>query len=340
MLFFVDEDDPFAELDNATGGLVALPVSEISNVLVSANIQKVSLNSCRSANATANLAMAFVQEGIRNVVACSYKFHVDAASKFMASFYHNLLISDASIPLSAAMARGALRSDSKRQARFGDSVELQDWIIPVVYIDSSCHDALKFAVPSSANHRPIATHGQPNVEPQHAMVGRDFDIVIMETLLLLDSRIMVLRGSPEAGKSFLLKHCEWWWQRTKFVERAFYSDAETEDISIENIYNRLILEPARSSNDLSHILQGTSLGTDEKPSKIEAITRLLSEGKNLLVFDHYKGEIDQSSKLVFDPDVEDLITKLQHSGIFLILVLPLPVEALTRKGTSECFSSL
>ena len=101
------------------------------------------LNSCESAQANngdeANLAKVFAEEGVRNILAMSFKLQADTATRFTYSFYKSLFELNRPFSLAVADAREALRINDTRCARFGLQIRLQDWIVPVVYTAGERH---------------------------------------------------------------------------------------------------------------------------------------------------------------------------------------------------------
>lgn len=96
-----------------------------------------------------NLARAFVECDIPSVIAMSYKVTASFVSIFYKSFYNALLKSDSSVAEAVGVARQVLIKHKDRNVGFGVKVELEDWIIPVLYESHT----LTFDIASAAETR-------------------------------------------------------------------------------------------------------------------------------------------------------------------------------------------
>ncbi|CZR69547.1 uncharacterized protein PAC_19447 [Phialocephala subalpina] len=156
-------DSPNAYLqfypENDFGDNNRISATRVGRVLRKHYVPCVILNACRSARSDigwkANLAKVFVSIGIPLVLAMSYELTDSAAVRFMTDFYHELLLCRKSLSESAHAAREALWKHRSRKGRFGLSVDLQDWIIPVVYKskDGPFEEELRSLIPALADRR-------------------------------------------------------------------------------------------------------------------------------------------------------------------------------------------
>jgi hypothetical protein len=64
----------------------------------------------------------------------SYKLSVTAAEVFFNDFYLTLFSNDLQYTAAASQGRKALRMNAQRRSRFGLSVLVHDWIVPVCYV--------------------------------------------------------------------------------------------------------------------------------------------------------------------------------------------------------------
>ncbi|RYO88749.1 hypothetical protein DL766_005201 [Monosporascus sp. MC13-8B] len=109
----------------------------VARLLKRHNIPMAVLNACESAIATAgdaaNVAKLLAQNGVKNVLAMSFKVTSSAAELFLRAFYHSLFINGT--PFSEASRRGreAMRQYPSRQARLGLQRDLIDHFVPVMY---------------------------------------------------------------------------------------------------------------------------------------------------------------------------------------------------------------
>ncbi|KAL5319018.1 hypothetical protein ACEPPN_014088 [Leptodophora sp. 'Broadleaf-Isolate-01'] len=104
------------------------------------------INACESARADqgkrANLATIFTQGGIPHVFAMSYKVQISAFKILLDAYYGSFLKSGSRFAESAAVARKALRETRTRIGKFGVELELEDWIVPVVYTSSDINPGI------------------------------------------------------------------------------------------------------------------------------------------------------------------------------------------------------
>jgi hypothetical protein len=127
-------------------------------------------------------------------------------------------------PLSRAIRRGRLElyNQKGRRAYFNQTVDLEDWLLPVVYQNQEVQLQLRFFTPEEARawySRQAANYVPPAAT--YGFVGRDLDILQIERQLLRHNLLLV-RGMGGVGKTTLLHHLGYWWQTTRWVEQVFY----------------------------------------------------------------------------------------------------------------------
>ena len=192
--------------------------------------------------AETSLGSRLMAAGAQLVVAMGYSVTVTAAEKLMSELYRQLL---AGQPPAQAIRQGrlALYNDRKRQAAYDQQIELEDWLLPVVYQNRPV--ALPITPFASAEaesaylERQAARYQPP--EPTYGFVGRDLDILTIERRLLAAaaSNILLVRGLGGAGKSSLLRHLMGWWQRTGLVEQVAYFGYDERAWHLEQILDGL-----------------------------------------------------------------------------------------------------
>ena len=192
--------------------------------------------------AETSLGSRLMAAGAQLVVAMGYSVTVTAAEKLMSELYRQLL---AGQPPAQAIRQGrlALYNDRKRQAAYDQQIELEDWLLPVVYQNRPV--ALPITPFASAEaesaylERQAARYQPP--EPTYGFVGRDLDILTIERRVLAaaGSNILLVRGLGGAGKSSLLRHLMGWWQRTGLVEQVAYFGYDERAWSLEQILDSL-----------------------------------------------------------------------------------------------------
>ena len=106
-------------------------------------------------------------------------------------------------------ARRDLHDHPARRAYFGQQLDLQDWMLPVMFAQQPLHVQLRpmdDAEQAQFFERAAAVGEEPATE--YGFVGRDLDIQAIEHHLLAspDSNGLLVQGMAGAGKSTLLAH--------------------------------------------------------------------------------------------------------------------------------------
>ncbi|KAM3097887.1 tetratricopeptide repeat protein [Phormidesmis sp. 146-35] len=217
-----------------SGQAVAVTADEIVGELQDRGIPVCILNACQSgkqvrANGDADrideretsLGARLMDAGMQMVVAMAYSVTVDAAKVLMQRVYGELFAGEA---LSKAVRAGRreLFDRKSRSVYFNQQVDLEDWLLPVVYGNQPVNFGLRemtfaesdayFANQGTEYRFAGATYG---------FVGRDLDILKLEKGLLRHG-VMLLQGMGGTGKTTLLRYLQDWWVQTGFVERVFY----------------------------------------------------------------------------------------------------------------------
>ena len=174
-----------------------------------------------------SLGSQLMAAGAQTVLAMGYSVTVSAAVLIMRELYRNLF---ERAPLSVAIRRGrrALYLDKRRRAYYNQSIELEDWVLPVVYEDRN--QPLPLRTPTPEESAAFFTRRATNYAPPrvaYEFVGRDLDVLQIEKALLMRRNILLVRGMGGAGKSTLLHHLGWWWQQTGLVDQVFYFGYDT-----------------------------------------------------------------------------------------------------------------
>jgi hypothetical protein len=209
-----------------SGGEVVVKEVEadvVAKAVSAAGIPVAILNACESArdiNGHGNLAKIFISHGLSIVLAMSFQVSVKTAVTFMSHFYSALMISGQMFQTALFSARDQLRRDRVRPARFDREVEMDDWIIPVVY-KSAVFELSTFEPSRLQRRAPIVP-----VTSVPQVFGRDLDILRIELQLLekKSTNIMLLRGMAGIGKTTLLQYLSDWWKETGFIEDAIVVD--------------------------------------------------------------------------------------------------------------------
>ncbi|MCA9872365.1 MAG: CHAT domain-containing protein, partial [Anaerolineales bacterium] len=229
----------FLSFNGAAAGEHDLVADEvIAGLLQSHQIPIAILNACQSGmqvgDSETSLGSRLMAAGVQTAVAMAYSVTVSAARRLMTHLYQHLL---AGLPLPQAIRRARLEllNVKERRAAYNQTIELEDWLLPVVYqnqpVALPITDFASAAEEEAYLERQSRRYRAP--KPTYGFVGRDVDILEMETRLLTRddgdpaaaghaANVLLLQGMGGAGKTTLLKHLMEWWQTTRLVARVFY----------------------------------------------------------------------------------------------------------------------
>ena len=191
--------------------------TELAGLLQVHGIPIVVLNACQSGKQVGDqetsLGSQLMQAGVQMVLAMGYSVTVSAAERLMAEFYGQLF---GGASLAAALRSGRLELHNRkgRRAYFNQTIELEDWLLPVVYENrpQTLRPREFTAEESAVLLRGPGRAATPSRKVAYRFVGRDLDVLEIERRLLGQRNILLLRGMAGAGKTTLLQHLGWWWQ--------------------------------------------------------------------------------------------------------------------------------
>ena len=239
------------------GNLVS--ADDLAALLKSNQIPIMVLNACQSGKQVGatetSLASRMLDAGVQLVVGMGYSVTVSAAELLMTTLYKQLL-EERSPSEAIRRARLELFHNKKRRAAYGQMIDLEDWMLPVIYQNRAPEfdkKAFQGQVASADTE-----YAAPRTE--YGFVGRDMDILAIEQHLLTKRNLLLTRGMGGAGKTTLLHHLGWWWQKTRFVEQVFYFGYDRKAYHlpeiIQTIGGQLNLKLSGiAENDQSAILQ-------------------------------------------------------------------------------------
>ena len=172
--------------------------------------------------------------GMQMVVAMGYSVTMDAAKLLMGRVYGELF-AGRGLPGAVRSGRGELFNNKQRRVYFNQQVDLEDWLLLVVYGNQAVDLRLRqmtfaetdeyFARQGTEYRFKGATYG---------FVGRDLDILKLEKALLRQGAVLI-RGMGGTGKTTLLRYLQDWWVQTNFVDRVFYFGYDTRAWTLEQI---------------------------------------------------------------------------------------------------------
>jgi hypothetical protein len=156
------------------------------------------LNACQSGmqvgESETSLGSRLMAAGVQTAVAMGYSVTVSAAVLFMTHLYQRLL-AGLSLPQAIRRARLELLNVKERRAAYNQTIELADWLLPVVYqnqpISLPLTDFASAAAEDAYLTQQSGRYRAPT--PTYGFFGRDVDILTIETRLLPGARASRLR---------------------------------------------------------------------------------------------------------------------------------------------------
>jgi tetratricopeptide (TPR) repeat protein len=219
-------------LHEKTGKHAPISALHLTELLKNYDVPVVLLNACQSAkqentSIETSLASYLMQAGIQAVVGMAYSVMISAAKLFMQTLYEQLFKGQ-SLAVAIQMGRVELQRQKTRRAYYNKNIELEDWLLPVVYqqVPQVSFSLRKFTPEEERSFR--ESNAQRFEEPitSYGFFGRDLDILEIETRIL-QRNLLLIQSMGGAGKTTLLKHLGAWWQTTHFVGKVFYFGYDT-----------------------------------------------------------------------------------------------------------------
>ncbi len=259
--------------------------SELANLLVKHHIPITILNACQSGKQIGeretSLGSHLIQAGLQLVLAMGYSVTVSAAELLMSALYQHLFAGD-DLAIAIRHARTELYNNKERRAYFDQKIDLEDWLLPVIYQNQPVTLQPREFTPEERTawfeHKAEEKRYTPP-DPQYGFVGRDIDILQIEKRLLTKRNILLVRGMGGAGKTTLLRHLAAWWHTTGFIQRVFYFGYDEKAWTLQQIMT-----------NIAQNLYGPKFYTDFQPLPLVSQQAMLSQdlrGKNhLLILDN------------------------------------------------------
>ena len=136
-----DGERPFLFFETAEQGKSApVPGQAVADLLAEHRVPVAVLNACQSARQTeeseASLAQSLAEAGVPVTVGMAYSVTVSAAAQAMPVFYARL--ADGADPTAAVQAaRRELFERKRRRVYFNQTMEIEDWMLPVAFVQRS-----------------------------------------------------------------------------------------------------------------------------------------------------------------------------------------------------------
>ena len=189
-----------------------------------------------------SLGSRLMTSGVQMVVAMGYSVTVSAAALMMEKLYGELF-AERGIPEAIRLGRKALYNDKNRRVYFNQVVDLEDWLLPVVYANRAVDLRLRAFTPQEEE----AYYDGEDARYRFAssaygatfgFVGRDLEILKIEKALLRHN-VLLLQGMGGTGKTTLLNYLRDWWQRTGFATDVFYFGYDKKAHTLQQILHEI-----------------------------------------------------------------------------------------------------
>ncbi|MEL7407833.1 MAG: tetratricopeptide repeat protein [Cyanobacteria bacterium J06558_2] len=241
--------EAFIFLEGQTKGKAdPVKAEELAGLLTNRGIPLCILNACQSGQQLLRITAALEEidsretslgsrlmvAGMELVVAMGYSVTVTAAEIMMEQLYTNLF-QDSDFQRAIRLGRKELWNRKSRRAQYNQSIDLEDWILPVVYANGTLDLNLRDFTPDEEEEYWDSVASQYQfIPPPSDFIGRDLDILLIEQALIKHN-ILLLRGMGGTGKTTLLSYLREWWQITNFAQEIFYFGYDERAWNLEQI---------------------------------------------------------------------------------------------------------
>ena len=330
-LFF--ESEVPGKLDLAEAG-------EIANLLINHRIPITVLNACQSGkqvgDSESSLASRLLEAGVQTILAMGYSVTVSAAALMMETFYRQLFAEE-DLSVAIRRARKELFNQKGRRAYFNQQIDLEDWMLPVVYqsggaMAESPITLREFAIDEEVEfyEHQARMHDWP--EPTYGFVGRDLDILRIEKRLLCErngkpSNLLLIKGMGGSGKTTLLNHLMEWWQTTNFVGEVFYFGYDQKPWILQQIMDQIaktLFEAKGTSRAVADAKLAVFRAMNLKAQQ-QKLADLLRSERHILVLDNLES-VTSSNLAIMNTLTEDerlalreFLFKLSGGKTFVLL---------------------
>ncbi|MDR0372158.1 MAG: tetratricopeptide repeat protein [Nitrososphaerota archaeon] len=251
----------------------------LGNLLRKHNMPLVVLNACQSATVDeqakdpfTSVAANLLQAGIPNVVAMSYSLYISGAKVFVPAFYQQLF-ENGDVAKAMLTARQAMYNNKMRDT-FTGQTEFHDWIVPVLYQQTTKNTLPKLKPNSMQN----CYSQQKKLEVGNwGLIGRDQNILQLERAIREKPASILIHGMAGEGKTTLVKGFLQWLENTNGLSKDPFWFSFQDIRSAEYVINTL--------TDKLFGSQTLTLPTEQK---IVLITQELTNSPHFIVWDNFE----------------------------------------------------
>ena len=316
-----------------------------------------------ASEAQINLAKTFVKCGVPNVLAMSHQITASFVTVFYKSFYNALLRSQSDVCEAVSIARQSLISQKHRAVGFGLDVELEDWIIPVLYQSHTVtFDIVSAGEISSVRPRVVESQHLEivpdrknlfrrmlnqesskvkDIPPRQSMpivpqstdrlLGRGLEILYVEALLLSSDsrRTLFLSGKYGIGKTHFVKGLGNLWALTGCISR-------------KPVYIDCSIHPDWKAVDVLRAIIRKVTELDLTANSIEKAQTSLRNSQELVIVDNVEPENLSSEAGAVDTrhSIQNFIQSLDGGKSILIIVSREDLRGQSRLLKKETKSTL
>ena len=271
--------------ENDDGNPEPIDATRLAQLLAEYRIPFMVMNACRSGmidgqaqDPFACVAAGLLRAGIRSVTAMGYSLYVSAAREFIPAFYERLF-STGRVSEAVRAGRGRMLRQPYRDCIVG-KLQLQDWMVPVVYQQLSAESITLPKVQSKSQLCEECSLLPEDVKivGDYGFIGRGYNIQKLERAMWRQPQAaLLIHGQAGIGKTTFVKGFLHWLDNTHGLqEKAFWFDFQ-EIYSAEYVVNALI------SN-----LLGLAVTAKPMDEKLKELVRVLHNRQYLIVWDNFE----------------------------------------------------
>ncbi|MDF5730870.1 MAG: tetratricopeptide repeat protein, partial [Rhizonema sp. PD38] len=264
-----------------------------------------------------SLGSRLMTAGMQMVVAMGYSVTVSAAKIVMEQLYRHLF-DNKNINEAIRLGRRELFMQKGRQAYFNKTIDLEDWLLPVIYTNKAVNFNLREFTPQEEEEYFASVSSKFRFsQPEYGFIGRDLEILKVEKALLRHN-ILLLQGMGGTGKTTLLNYLREWWQITNFTKDVFYFGYDQKAWTLTQI----LFEIAKSVYDRFELGRFQAMNQVVQLQKLVAKLRAESY---VIILDNFESLIGQQLAIQNTlPEhernqIQDFLTRLLGGKTYIVL---------------------